>query len=120
MRCEAFASRRFITTGVIAMKRNLLLPAALGLALLGSLGACSSSRTSESTGEYIDATTISTKVRSAIVADGLGAFQIGVETFKDVVQLSGFVDSQASKVRAGQVASSVTGVRSVQNNLLIK
>lgn len=83
--------------------------------------ACTGTSKTESTGEYIDDTVISTKVRASIVADErLSLTQIDVETFKGVVQLSGFVDSPAVKARATQVASGVQGVRNVRNDLIVK
>ncbi|SDF02409.1 BON domain-containing protein [Rhodospira trueperi] len=100
-----------------------LLPALLVLAGLtvGSMAACTSTPSSESTGEYLDDTVISSKVRAAILGDqGLTIFKIDVETYKGVVQLSGFVDSAASRQRAGAVAADVTGVRQVRNDLVIK
>ena len=93
-----------------------------GLALAGtaSLG-CASSKTSESPGEYIDNSVITTKVKAAILDDPLlKSFQISVKTYKDVVQLSGFVDSAQTVQRAGKVASSVKGVSAVKNDLVVK
>ncbi len=82
---------------------------------------CASSRTRESTGEFIDDSTITTKVKAALLAEpGIRSYQIGVETFKGVVQLSGFVDTQEQKLRAAEIAWSVDGVRSVKNNIIVK
>lgn len=93
----------------------------LAVAAALSMAACNSSRTSESTGEYVDDTVITSKVKAALLNDsGLKSFDIGVETFKDVVQLSGFVNSEQVKARASQVAGGVSGVRSVRNNLVVK
>jgi len=93
----------------------------LGGLLVGSLTACSSSRTSPSTGEYIDDSVINNKVRAEIVGDkDLSLFQIDVASFKGVVQLSGFVNSQAAKNRAGAIAAGVSGVKQVHNNLIVK
>ena len=86
-----------------------------------TIAACSSSRTTESTGEYVDDATITSKVKAALLGDsGLKSFDIGVETYKDVVQLSGFVNSAQVKAHAGEVAAGVSGVRSVRNNLVVK
>ncbi len=94
---------------------------ALSLASVFALGACADTRTSESTGEYIDSTAITTKVKAAILNDpDLKVMQITVKTFKDVVQLSGFVDTGAMKAHATTVASNVAGVRSVKNDLVVK
>jgi osmotically-inducible protein OsmY len=82
---------------------------------------CASTPTREGTGEYVDDSVITTKVKSAIFADSeLKVFQINVETFKGVVQLSGFVNSAQSVSKAGEVARGVKGVISVKNNLIVK
>ncbi|MDW7645219.1 MAG: BON domain-containing protein [Desulfuromonadales bacterium] len=82
---------------------------------------CASTDTKSGTGEYIDDTVITTKVKSAIFAEpGLKSLQINVETFKGVVQLSGFVDSDQSVKKAADIASSVKGVVSVKNNLIVR
>ena len=92
----------------------------IALALF-TLAACSGSSKEESTSQYFDSSVMATKVRAAIVADPeLSSTDIDVATFKDRVQLSGFVDSAAAKSRAGQVARSVDGVRVVDNNLIVK
>jgi osmotically-inducible protein OsmY len=89
--------------------------------LIATLAACASTRTSESTGEYVDDSVITTKVKSQLAADDfLKSFQISVETYKGVVQLSGFVNSQQAVDKAGQIATSVNGVTSVKNNLIVK
>ena len=93
------------------------------LAVAGLLAttACASTTTNESPGEVVDATIISTKVRAAIAADDqLSIIPIDVKTFKDVVQLSGFVNSAEERRRAGEIAAQVDGVREVRNNLVIK
>lgn len=93
----------------------------LAVVALLATAACSSTPTRESTGEYVDSTVVSSKVRAAIAADDkLSIFPIDVETYKGVVQLSGFVNSAAQKRRAEQTASAVDGVRSVRNDLVIK
>lgn len=85
------------------------------------LAACSGNSKEESTSEFFDSTVVANKVRAAIVEDPqLSAYGIDVATFKDRVQLSGFVDSEAEKRRAGQVARSVEGVRVVENNIVVK
>lgn len=90
-------------------------------AAAASLQACSETPTRESTGQYVDDATITTKVKAALIKDqSLAAFKISVETYKQVVQLSGFVDTPQTAERAQQVASSVEGVRSVRNSLIVK
>ena len=95
-----------------------------GLFLVGwiacSLG-CAGSSTRESTGEYIDNSVLTSKVKAAIFNDPmLKVLQINVETFKGVVQLSGFVDSAEAAARAVEVARSVEGVKAVKNNMSVK
>jgi osmotically-inducible protein OsmY len=88
--------------------------------LLVSLG-CASSRTHEGTGQYVDDSAITTKVKAAILDEpGLKVSEINVETFKGVVQLSGFVRSRADIKDAVRVASAVGGVKSVQNSMQLK
>jgi len=82
---------------------------------------CASTPTRESTGEYIDDSTITTKVKAAIFNDpSLKVFQINVETFKGEVQLTGSVDSEQIVNKAGEVARGVGGVKSVKNDLIVK
>lgn len=89
--------------------------------VLTTLVACASTSKRESTGEYVDDSVITTKVKAAILGDDqLKVFEIGVATYKGKVQLSGFVDSHGMVERAGQVARSVEGVRSVRNDLIVK
>lgn len=93
--------------------------AAVLLALL--LAACGGSPTRESTGEYVDDSVITTKVKSAFIQDkDVKATDIKVETFKGVVQLSGFVASRAEVEKASQVASQVPGVKAVRNDIRLK
>ena len=74
-----------------------------------------------STGEYVDDSVITTKVKSLLAADDfLKSFQISVETYKGVVQLSGFVNSQAAVDKAVEIAKSVQGIKSVKNDLIVK
>lgn len=82
---------------------------------------CASTSTKSSTGEYIDDSVITTKVKALLAEDDfLESFQISVETYKGVVQLSGFVDTQDAAAKAGQIARSVEGVKSVKNDLIVK
>jgi len=91
-----------------------------GLALMMSLG-CASTRTHEGTGEYVDDSVITTKVKAAIFNEpGLKVSEVQVETFKGVVQLSGFVRSRADIKNAVRVASAVNGVKSVTNDMQLK
>ena len=93
----------------------------IGLSLGVTLAGCSATSTRESTGGYVDNSVITTKVKAAILDDAsLKVFQIHVVTYKDEVQLSGFVDSRAMVSRAGEVARKVEGVKSVKNDLIVK
>jgi hyperosmotically inducible periplasmic protein len=96
-----------------------LCAASLGLASL--TGGCASTPTKESTGEYVDDSSITAKVKTAFVKDEIvKAFDVKVETFKGVVQLSGFVNTAAEKAQAGSVAAAVPGVTDVKNNITVK
>ena len=97
------------------------------LALLLGTGAtlvstgCAGTSTKESTGEYIDNSAITAKVKSALVSDDVvKAREINVESFRGKVQLSGFVSTEAEKDRAGRVAKGVVGVTEVENNIQVK
>jgi osmotically-inducible protein OsmY len=82
---------------------------------------CATTQKSESTGEYIDNSAISIKVRAAIVQEpSLNILDINVETYKGVVQLSGFVDSRDQSEKAEEISKKVPGVKSVENSLVIK
>jgi osmotically-inducible protein OsmY len=90
------------------------------IVLLAVLG-CASTRTHEGTGEYVDDSVITTKVKAAIFHEpGLKVSEVQVETFKGVVQLSGFVSSRADINGAVRVASAVNGVKSVTNDMQLK
>jgi hyperosmotically inducible protein len=82
---------------------------------------CAGTATRESTGEYVDDSTITTKVKADLIGDDtVKAHQITVETYKGVVQLSGFVDTSEQKDRAEQIAKNVSGVKDVTNNITVK
>jgi len=104
-----------------AMQQLKHLPAFFLAVLLVSMLGCASTPTQEGTGEYIDDTVITTKVKAAIFNEpSLKVFQINVETFKGVVQLSGFVSSQENINKAVQVARGVRGVTSVRNDMRLR
>ncbi|HTD03995.1 BON domain-containing protein [Undibacterium sp.] len=89
--------------------------------MLASLFGCASTATREGTGEYFDDTAITTKVKAAILGDeALKSAEINVETFKGIVQLSGFVSTEARIKRAVEVAQGVKGVKSVKNDMRLK
>jgi osmotically-inducible protein OsmY len=102
-------------------KKNMLIGCFMLLMLIASLVACASTSKQSGTGEYIDDSVITTKVKSELAADDfLKSFEISVETYKGIVQLSGFVDSQKAIDKAGEIANGVKGVKSVKNNLNVK
>ncbi|MFC6672110.1 BON domain-containing protein [Marinobacterium aestuariivivens] len=91
------------------------------MAVLALFVGCASTAQQEGTGEYIDDTVLTTKVKAAIFNEPtLKSAEINVETFKGVVQLSGFVNSQADINRAVEVARSVEGVKAVRNDMRVK
>jgi osmotically-inducible protein OsmY len=82
---------------------------------------CAATPTREGSGEYLDDTVITTKVKAAIFNEpSLKVSEINVETFKGIVQLSGFVNSQADINKAAAVARGVQGVKSVRNDMRVK
>lgn len=101
------------------------MPDSLKLLVMGLLSliliACTASPNSESAGEYIDSSTTTTKVKASLVDQlGTSGFLVAVKTYKDEVQLSGFVDNQRIKLRAGTIAAGVDGVRNVRNDIIVK
>ncbi|MEO8409775.1 MAG: BON domain-containing protein [Propionivibrio sp.] len=92
----------------------------MAVALLSFVG-CASTSKQEGTGEYLDDSVITTKVKAAILEEAtLKSAEINVETFKGVVQLSGFVSSQTAINKAVDVTRHVSGVTSVKNDMRIK
>jgi osmotically-inducible protein OsmY len=102
-------------------KKNIVIHFLLLFIVLVTLTACAATSVRESTGEYVDDSVITTKIKSMLAADDfLKSFQISVETYQGVVQLSGFVDSQKAVDKANEVANGVQGVKSLKNNLIVK
>ena len=95
--------------------------ALVGVLFMAMALGCASTAKQEGTGEYIDDTVITTKVKAAILNEPtLKSAEINVETFKGVVQLSGFVSTQAAENTAVAVARKVAGVKSVKNDMRLK
>ena len=93
----------------------------IGFLLLVFLVACASGQSQTGTGQYIDDSVITTKVKAAIFNEStLKSAEINVETFKGVVQLSGFINSSADMTKAIEVARGVNGVQSVKNDMRLK
>ena len=102
-------------------KRSGLIGSLILILFIAALVACASTSKKESTGEYVDDSVITTKVKSQLAADDfLKSFQISVETFKGTVQLSGFVDTIEAVDKAVEIAHSVKGVKYVKNDLIVK
>jgi len=90
-------------------------------ALLTAAAGCAATQKHESTGQFVDDSVITTKVKGAIFNEPtLKTLQINVKTYKGVVQLSGFVDSGQSVAKAGEVARGVASVVFVENDLMVK
>jgi osmotically-inducible protein OsmY len=101
--------------------RNMFIRCFVLIMLIAGFVACAPTSKQSGTGEYVDDSVITTKLKSQLAADDfLKSFEISVETYKGVVQLSGFVDTQLAVNRAGEIARGVQGVKSVKNNLNVK
>ena len=102
-------------------KRYIIMSCFFLLALTPAFIGCASTPARESTGEYIDDSVITTKIKSILLKDEFTkSFHISVKTYRGVVQLSGSVDSQKTIDKAGKIAGSVNGVKSVKNNLAVQ
>jgi hyperosmotically inducible periplasmic protein len=89
--------------------------------LLFFSGGCAATSTRQSTGELVDDTAITAKVKTALIKDDtVKARDVSVETYKGTVQLSGFVDTAEQKARAGQIAAGIAGVVAVKNDIVAK
>jgi osmotically-inducible protein OsmY len=103
------------------MKRFKCISTFFAAALLVSVVGCASTSTREGTGEYVDDSVITTKVKAAIFNEPtLKSAEVNVETFKGAVQLSGFVSTQANIYKAVEVARNVNGVTNVKNDMRLK
>ncbi|MDH4290760.1 MAG: BON domain-containing protein [Aquincola sp.] len=102
---NAFRPTRFAASALIAL----------------ALGACASTSNQEGTGEYVDDTVVTAKVKAVLLNDpAVSGLAVNVETFKGVVQLSGFVKTAAERDRAAELARKVGGVTQVRNDILIR
>lgn len=101
-------------------KFKFLFHAVMALVVVALVG-CSSTRTQEGTGEYLDDSWITTRVKAAMFSEpDLKSAEINVETFKGEVQLSGFVSSEKDTSKAVSLARDVKGVKGVRNDMRIK
>jgi osmotically-inducible protein OsmY len=106
--------------GKTMSRRHILQNAILATVLAATVG-CTSTPTQEGTGEYLDDTWITTRIKAALFNEStLKATEINVETFKGQVQLSGFVNSSRDISKAIEIARSTKGVKSVRNDMRIK
>ncbi len=111
---------RLSTKGSTMKQLKFVSTAIFGL-LLASVVGCASTSKQESTGEYVDDSAITTKVKAAIFNEPtLKSAEINVETFKGTVQLSGFVSTQANENKAVEIARAVNGVKVVKNDMRLK
>jgi len=102
-------------------KLNRIMKLMVCFALITAFMGCAATQKHESTGQYVDDSVITTKVKAAIFnEETLKTLQINVKTYQGVVQLSGFVDSAQSITKAGEVARHVENVVSVKNDLIAK
>ncbi|MDD5266477.1 MAG: BON domain-containing protein [Methylococcales bacterium] len=102
-------------------KLNLILRLLISLVFVVSVAGCAGSKTHESTGEYFDDSAITTKVKATMLGKAkLKSSNISVETFKGIVLLSGFVDSNEQSTLAAEIARTVRGVKMVNNGLVVK
>lgn len=93
----------------------------LAITFSALLAACAGTAKQESTGEYIDDTVITSRVKAVLLNDpAVSGLAINVETFKGTVQLAGFVKTASERNRAVQLARDVKGVRQVKNDILIR
>jgi len=102
-------------------KSHIVIRFLIVLMMIVAFVACASTPKQESAGEYVDDSVITAKIKTQLATDDfLKSFQIGVESRKGIVQLSGFVNSQDAVDKAGKIASGVEGVKSVKNDLIVK
>lgn len=103
------------------MKQYKFVPILIAVFFLATAAGCASTQTTESTGQYVDDSVITTKVKTALFNEPeLKSAEITVETYKGEVQLSGFVSTQSSIDRAAVLARGVKGVKVVKNDMKLK
>jgi osmotically-inducible protein OsmY len=102
-------------------KRRGIVSCLVLIMFVATLVSCASTSKQEGMGEYVDDSVITTKVKSMLATDDfLKSFQIGVETYKGTVQLSGFVNSQKAVDKAVEITRTVKGVEFLKNDLIVK
>lgn len=92
----------------------------LALSPLMFVTGCAVTQGRETAGAYAKDKEIQARVKAKLYKDPIvKGTQIEVKSLNGVVQLSGFVDNQEAKQRAGELASSTPGVTQVYNNILL-
>lgn len=111
-----------ILNGLYLMNTSKLLNRLfLSVLLLTAIPACTENTKRESTGEYFDNMVLTTKIKSTFLGDSrLKMLDINVLSYKGIVELSGFIGTQAEAERAVQLARTIKGVKEVHNSLIIK
>ena len=105
----------------MSKKKNQLVLIVSALVSSVMLMSCSAQHTNESTGQFVDSTVVTTKVKAKLLADkSVKSLPITVKTYKNTVQLSGFVNTNQQKNKAALIAKNVEGVQDVQNDLIVK
>jgi hyperosmotically inducible periplasmic protein len=100
--------------------KTLCVAFALAVSAVAGFTGCAGTPDKESTGEYVDDSSLTARVKSALSDDYYKYPDVKVDTFKGTVQLSGFVDDKSQKDRAGNIAKGVDGVKDVDNNITVK
>ncbi len=104
-----------------SMKQLKFIANAILVITLTTLLGCASSPTHEGTGQYVDDAVITSKVKYAVLSEEtLKSSEINVETYKGIVQLTGFVSSEKDILKAVEVATAIKGVKSVKNDMRLK
>ena len=104
----------------MVLTRRYLILLLCAITIAGIVG-CASTQTRESTGQYLDNTVITAKVKSQLLAElGGESLHIKVKSYKSDVQLSGFVDEEKTISDAGRITRAVSGVKTVRNNIVLK
>lgn len=101
---------------------NLLLKSSiLGIVVAVGMVGCAATKTQSSTGQFVDDATITTKIKAKLLDDPVvSGLRISVETYKGIVQLSGFANSRSEIKQAELLAEQTDGVRTVKNNIHLK
>ena len=103
------------------MNRTSLITIVFSLVLTLGLASCGSTPDRESTGEFFDSSLITAKVKAKLIDDKItGGYRINVSTYKSVVYLHGYVNSEFEKHHATTIVNSVDGVKGVKNNLVVR